>query len=582
MTDGAASSSSSATTPATSTPAPPPSPTPVEPPSGVRAVIFAVMVARDALQQRPFADLLKHYGELVQKEKVLSEKCGVLEREVSNLRSDNELLRRGKDPVKLQAPSELESSALQQLIAKLRTDLTESYKRNSENAREMLAINAEKAELTAKAAAKDKDFIESKQKISEIEAAKRKVDAELQEKEVTIAVLRGELQSLQIDNVKQQDAVKRLSADKATLEDRLLKKANEDASKMNEATQMMMAAKLKEQELAAKPTTPAPVPAQVFTKGASLLEASMEPQVFKVKIPTGPRKLLEGHSGDINTVTFNVNGSLLVSGGADKVIRVWDVASGIMKASMMGAAQTVTSVALSCSDDLVLGCSNDKAARVWTLQNSRLRHALTGHVDKVSCGLFADNTQKVVTGSHDRSLKVWDLGKGYCVRTIFCFSSCNDACLGTTGGTVLSAHTDKSLRFWDIRDGQCEHIIDSLHSAQLTSVCLSPDGKMALTCGKDNVLQLVDVTQFQARTSFKHDNFFCGLNATRSCCFSPDGRYVAAVSSVGSIFVWNATSGKLEKSVPQRTPASQGCAIAWHPGGYQAATSDKSVVVLWE
>ena len=39
-------------------------------------------------------------------------------------------------------------------------------------------------------------------------------------------------------------------------------------------------------------------------------------------------KTLEGHTGPVESVAMSVNGSLLVSGGEDGTIRVWDAASG--------------------------------------------------------------------------------------------------------------------------------------------------------------------------------------------------------------------------------------------------------------
>ena len=34
---------------------------------------------------------------------------------------------------------------------------------------------------------------------------------------------------------------------------------------------------------------------------------------------------LEGHGGPINTFSFNLNGTLLASGGDDEVVRIWDL-----------------------------------------------------------------------------------------------------------------------------------------------------------------------------------------------------------------------------------------------------------------
>lgn len=95
---------------------------------------------------------------------------------------------------------------------------------------------------------------------------------------------------------------------------------------------------------------------------------------------------------------------------------------------------------------------------------------------------------KALTGSHDRTLKIWDLQKGYCLRTIFCYSSCNDLGIARDGSfifllpplsdeqgsLVISGHLDHHLRFWDVRNGELVHEMLNLHQGQITSVSIHP------------------------------------------------------------------------------------------------------------
>ncbi len=73
------------------------------------------------------------------------------------------------------------------------------------------------------------------------------------------------------------------------------------------------------------------------------------------------------------------------------------------------------------------------------------------------------------------------------MRTIFCFSSCNDLCVSRDGTTVVSGHLDCHLRFWDIKNGDCAHEITNLHTGQITSVSLSP-GILVPFQPKSNIL----------------------------------------------------------------------------------------------
>ncbi|CAG8801464.1 36668_t:CDS:2, partial [Racocetra persica] len=178
-----------------------------------------------------------------------------------------------------------------------------------------------------------------------------------------------------------------------------------------------------------------------------------------------------------------------------------------------------------------------------------------------------------ITGSHDRTIKVWDLQKGYCIRTIFSFSSCNDVVpLDEEGTTLVSGHLDNNLRFWDVRSGKDIKELTGIHLGQITSVSVSPDGSKVLTNSRDNTLKIVDLRTYDVEQTLHAEGYKTGANWSKSC-FSPDGRYVAAGSLDGTIFYWNIQKSKLEKTVKEHN--SSVCGVSWSPQGGQVFSADK-------
>ena len=49
--------------------------------------------------------------------------------------------------------------------------------------------------------------------------------------------------------------------------------------------------------------------------------------------------------------------------------------------------------------------------------------------------------------------------------------------------------------------------------------------------------------------AYRADGFHVGCDSSRAV-FSPDCKYVAAGSGNGDLFVWNESSGRLEKHLP--------------------------------
>ena len=58
-----------------------------------------------------------------------------------------------------------------------------------------------------------------------------------------------------------------------------------------------------------------------------------------------------------------------------------------------------------------------------------------------------------------------------------------------------------------------------------------------LTCGKDHLLKVVDVTNFQVKQELRSPGFQVG-NTWCSAAMAADERHVAAGSTDGTVFVW--------------------------------------------
>ena len=169
------------------------------------------------------------------------------------------------------------------------------------------------------------------------------------------------------------------------------------------------------------------------------------------------------------------------------------------------------------------------------------------------------------------------------MNTIFCVSSCNDLAMTSYDQTVLSGHVDGSLRSWDIKSGKSTFTIPNLHTKQITSVTISPDGQTALTLGRDNVLKVVDLRTWETLRVYSDEGFRVGVNWAKAC-FSPDGSFLAAGGAEGSIFIWNTSSQKLVRQLSSKEAHSSTITcVAWHPNAVQFASCDrKANVVLWD
>ncbi len=137
----------------------------------------------------------------------------------------------------------------------------------------------------------------------------------------------------------------------------------------------------------------------------------------------------------------------------------------------------------------------------------------------------------------------------------------------------------------DARSGDRALDISNLHEGGVTSVQWKPGSvHEILTNGRDSTLKIVDARNYSVVQMFRDQDFHTLTNHALSS-YSPDGVHVAGgCGDNGDLFVWNASSGELEKRL-SGLHKSGSMGVAWGRGGsngQQVATIDKSgILVLW-
>ncbi|MEA2028726.1 MAG: AAA family ATPase, partial [Campylobacterota bacterium] len=109
------------------------------------------------------------------------------------------------------------------------------------------------------------------------------------------------------------------------------------------------------------------------------------------------------------SVAFSPDGKFIVSGSADKSIKLWSIKEKKLIHSFEGHSGSVLSVAFSPDGKFIVSGSWDQSVKLWSIKEKKLVYSFDGHRGSVKTVAFLPNGKFIVSGSSNKNLKFWNI-----------------------------------------------------------------------------------------------------------------------------------------------------------------------------
>ncbi|KAG0251093.1 hypothetical protein BGZ95_007002, partial [Linnemannia exigua] len=255
-------------------------------------------------------------------------------------------------------------------------------------------------------------------------------------------------------------------------------------------------------------------------------------------------------------------------------VQIGDILTGKTRLVLFGHSYSVTHISYSPDGEMIVTIANDDTIRIWSTSSGDTLHVFHGHADSVIGVDFSPNGLQLVSCSEDMTLRTWGIQTGERLLTLENHRNRDfSAEFSPNGRQIASGDDVKKLTLWASYTGIFNRACGRRALAAYSVMHSLNDGRLA-SCDQDVV--------FRPRNLYNGNPFGTPSDYTvSSIVFSPDNKYVASFSDIGTVRLWS-----VERPSPREEPEDgmvEWLCVGMSPDGSWTATGNRiGTVQFWE
>lgn len=202
-------------------------------------------------------------------------------------------------------------------------------------------------------------------------------------------------------------------------------------------------------------------------------------------------KTVKPHSTPVVTIAVDATGTLVATGSADGVIKVWDIRGGYVTHTFRGHSGVISALSFfetaetePAQDSSIIGKKKKRHKNKDGEDIIMTDVGLNGNNKKASYGL--------ASGNEDGQIRIWDLEKRKSIASLDSHVSVvRDLQFSSKANVLLSASRDKTAILWDMKNFKVKKVVSLLEGVEAIGVV--GDGAFFYTGGENGRLRIWEV-----------------------------------------------------------------------------------------
>ncbi|XP_026191600.1 pre-mRNA-splicing factor prp46 [Cyclospora cayetanensis] len=216
------------------------------------------------------------------------------------------------------------------------------------------------------------------------------------------------------------------------------------------------------------------------------LRQVLEPLKPQWHAPWKLQRVISGHLGWVNCVSVDPTNNFFATGSNDRLLKIWDLATGQLKLSLTGHVSSLRDIQISDRHPYLFSCGEDGRVKCWDLEQNRVVRDYHGHLSGVYTLALHPSLDILCSGGRDAVVRLWDLSAGKCQATLTNHKkSVRSLAIHPTEYSFVTCGADR-VKVWRSPLGVFERNVEGLNAIPNCCAIRSEGDKSSLVVGSNN------------------------------------------------------------------------------------------------